>query len=198
MNIRKFLLGALPALLSQMPLSAGEPVDFVRDVKPILEMSCVSCHREDNAKGKLRLDNAKDAFKSDEVIVKGKPEDSASTSFLNSRRTTTTSSCLQDSEKSYTLPAWELAILKQWIQEGAKWPESETLKPTKRLPKKVEFVEHVQPILEFNCVRCHREENDKGDLQPSTMLATLSGSMNASHPANHWKVPLLALYPPPR
>ena len=37
--------------------SALSKIDFVRDVKPILEHNCVSCHREDNAKGKVRLDD---------------------------------------------------------------------------------------------------------------------------------------------
>ena len=60
-----------------LALKAQEPVDFVQDVKPILELNCVSCHREDKAKGKLRLDTAAEAFKSDDVIVRGKPDESS-------------------------------------------------------------------------------------------------------------------------
>ena len=31
------------------------------------------------------------------------------------------------------------------------------LKTEKRLPKEIDFVEHVQPVLELNCVACHYE-----------------------------------------
>ena len=31
-------------------------VDFVKDVQPILELNCVSCHREGNVKGGVQLD----------------------------------------------------------------------------------------------------------------------------------------------
>ena len=48
-----------------MPLSHAE-IEFVRDVKPILEHNCVSCHREGNAKGKVRLDTKKAAFAGDD------------------------------------------------------------------------------------------------------------------------------------
>ena len=44
-------------------------VDFVRDVKPILEHNCVSCHRADNDKGGIRLDTKAEAFKSEDLII---------------------------------------------------------------------------------------------------------------------------------
>ncbi|SVB71902.1 uncharacterized protein METZ01_LOCUS224756, partial [marine metagenome] len=50
-----------------------DEIDFVRDVQPVLEFNCVSCHRADNAKGKLRLDAKEHAFKSKDVITPGDP-----------------------------------------------------------------------------------------------------------------------------
>ena len=47
---------------------AHAKVDFVRDVKPLLELNCVSCHYEGKVKGKLRLDLKAEAFKSEDVI----------------------------------------------------------------------------------------------------------------------------------
>ena len=52
-------------------------IDFVRDVQPILEHNCVSCHRADNAKGDIRLDQKKHAFASDDLIIPGNAEDSS-------------------------------------------------------------------------------------------------------------------------
>ena len=52
-------------------------IDFIRDVKPILEHNCVSCHREGNDKGDVILDSKKAAFGGEDVIVPGKPDDSS-------------------------------------------------------------------------------------------------------------------------
>src|SRR5207247_3110900 len=41
-------------------------INFVKDIQPVLEMNCVACHKEDHAKGKLRLDNKADTFKGGE------------------------------------------------------------------------------------------------------------------------------------
>ncbi len=167
LHIYKISLIACSLTLIQLQsrLTAEEPVDFIRDVKPILELNCVSCHREDKAKGKLRLDNAADAFKSDDVIVKGKPDDSSLYILTTLPADDDDIMPPQDSTKSYPLLKFEQEILKRWIKDGAKWPKDVTLKTAKRPPKTVNFVEHIQPILEFNCVRCHREKNAKGKLR---------------------------------
>ena len=36
--------------------AAGAPVDFVREVRPILEEHCFDCHGEEKQKSRLRLD----------------------------------------------------------------------------------------------------------------------------------------------
>ena len=43
----------------------------------MLEHNCVSCHREGNVKGNVRLDTKEEAFKGDDVIIAGNPEDSS-------------------------------------------------------------------------------------------------------------------------
>ena len=141
-------------------------IDFVRDVQPILEHNCVSCHREDNDKGGVRLDNKKAAFDGEDVIIPGNPEDS-------SLYWTTTlpqddelfMPPIKNEEKDYPLTKPEQKILFDWIKEGAIWPEEINLETKKRLPKKIDFVEHVQPILELNCVACHYDGKVKGDLR---------------------------------
>ena len=44
----------LGAVFSSSP--AAEPVDFVKQIKPILEKSCLKCHSEEETNGGLRLD----------------------------------------------------------------------------------------------------------------------------------------------
>lgn len=41
-------------------IAVSSAVDFERDVAPILESRCISCHSADSAKGGVRLDNAAD------------------------------------------------------------------------------------------------------------------------------------------
>ena len=141
-------------------------VDFVRDVKPILEHNCVSCHRADNDKGGIRLDTKAEAFKSEDLIIPGNPDDS-------SLYWTTTlpqddelfMPPIKNEDKDYPLTDAEKKILFTWIEEGAKWPDGEKLEARNRLPKEISFVEHVQPLLELNCVACHYDGKVKGDLR---------------------------------
>ena len=73
---------------------------------------------------------------------------------------------IKNEEKDYPLTVFkEKKILHDWIKEGAVWPDGVDLKPEKRLPKEIKFAEHVQPILELNCVACHYEGKVKGDLR---------------------------------
>ena len=114
MNIAKIHFKLL-SLLIAVPTTVFSETDFVRDVKPILEHNCVSCHREDNAKGKIRFDVKEFAFKGDDVIVPGKPEDS-------SLYWTTTlpedddlfMPPIKHAEKDYPLTDPEKKILKDW------------------------------------------------------------------------------------
>src|SRR5436190_89553 len=46
----------IAALLVAAPAFAAEPVDYVRDVKPILAANCIICHGPTKQKGDLRLD----------------------------------------------------------------------------------------------------------------------------------------------
>jgi len=56
--------------VSYTVLNLSAEIEFIRDVKPILEHNCISCHREGNVKGGIRLDTKEAAFKPVmEVIV---------------------------------------------------------------------------------------------------------------------------------
>ena len=168
MKLFKFACKPLLFSLIVTPLLFGESADieFARDVKPILEHNCVSCHRKDNAKGDIRLDTNSSTLAGDEVLVPGDPE-------ASSLYWTTTLPVddelfmppIKNEEKDYPLTDAEKAVLKQWILDGADWPDEIVLEPRKRLPKTISFVEHVQPILELNCVACHYEGKVKADLR---------------------------------
>ncbi|NQZ59622.1 MAG: SUMF1/EgtB/PvdO family nonheme iron enzyme [Lentisphaeraceae bacterium] len=63
----------------------------------------------------------------------------------------------------------ETDILKNWIAQGAKWPAGVKLTAQKKqLPETIDFVKHIQPVLEFACISCHGPTKDKGDLRLDT------------------------------
>ncbi len=45
------------------PVSSQQGVTYAKDIKPILEKSCVKCHHGEKAKGKLHLDSLEGAVK---------------------------------------------------------------------------------------------------------------------------------------
>lgn len=137
-----------------------EKIDFARQVKPILESTCLSCHNPDNIKGELLLDTRVNALIGGEygpVIEPGKPDES-------SLYTLTILDPDDDDimpPKGDPLSKEQTDILKHWIEQGAEWPEDIVLKTA----QKVDFVADVQPVLELNCVSCHREGHADGGLQ---------------------------------
>jgi hypothetical protein len=98
------------------------PVDFARDVRPILTSQCFQCHGPDEKarKAKLRLDLREEAIRSG-VLVPGKPDESE----LFKRICSTDPEARMPPEKSKKPPltAAQIAAVKQWITEGAKYSD---------------------------------------------------------------------------
>jgi len=161
------------AIVVVLPVRAADPIDFVRDIKPILETTCLSCHGPEKPKGDLRLDTKAGALKGGEkgtALVPGKPKDSS----------LYTSTILPPDHddimppKGAPLTKSQTELLRQWIEQGANWPQDIVLKTVKRL----DFARDIQPILEVSCVSCHMEGHVKGGLRLDTLAATLKGGDN--------------------
>lgn len=120
-------------------------VDFAKDVKPILQMNCVSCHSEKNAheNGNYRLDTKAEALRTKKArITPGKPEDSEV--YTLTVLPADDESIMPPKKHSKPLRKEETEILRQWIADGANWPEGVTL----ATEMKVDFARDVKPILE--------------------------------------------------
>ncbi len=108
----------------------AEPVQFSRDVLPILSENCLSCHGQDEAhrKADLRLDTREGALA---VIRPGKPE----LSDLIARLVTQDADEIMPPPKSHKPPLkpGQVAVLQQWVKEGAPWGKHWSFeKPVKR------------------------------------------------------------------
>jgi len=121
------------SVLAEEPLaSGGQPIDFIRDVRPVLEKHCTKCHGEDEQQGGLRLDVRDDALRggdSGPVIVPAKGAES-----LLILRVTSKDASERMPQEGPPLTAVQVAILRAWIDQGAKWPaEAEPKGLDKRL-----------------------------------------------------------------
>ena len=124
--------------------NARAAVDFARDIQPILSEHCFKCHGKEKRKGGLRLTNRRDAFtpgdSGDLSIVPGKSAESPLYLSLLSKDKTE-----RMPQKTDPLSARQIALIKQWIDEGAVWPASEVkpehwayTKPKRPAPPKVQ------------------------------------------------------------
>jgi hypothetical protein len=112
----------LAFLLSFPFLLQAANVDFVRDVRPILQKHCYDCHGPDKQKAGLRLDAKSAALKGGDNhspnIIPGKAADSPLIKFIRG----------EDEEmkmppKGKQLSTGDIATLTAWINEGAVWPD---------------------------------------------------------------------------
>ncbi len=115
-----------------LTLTAVRKVDFAKDIKPILESSCVSCHQEGHDKGKLRLDRKSLAFKGGEngpEIIPGKGKESRlyTVTVLPADH----DDLMPPKSKGGPLPKEQTDLLRDWIDQGANWPDELTLIPHK-------------------------------------------------------------------
>ncbi|WP_298864781.1 PSD1 and planctomycete cytochrome C domain-containing protein [uncultured Gimesia sp.] len=111
---------------TQNALSA-EPVNFIRDVAPILQRHCLSCHNQRVRMGELSLHSAEALVKggeNGEVLVPRDPE----SSYLMDLVTESDGAAEMPKDES-PLNKNEIATIRQWITEGATWPKDLILKP---------------------------------------------------------------------
>lgn len=174
---------------------------FHETVGGVFEKYCYQCHGAEKQKGGYRMDDpewAKLGGDSGEIaIVPGAPFESylVKVMLLSEDH----DEVMPPAGKARPTPE-ELLQVVHWIERGAVFPEgqeaakapaqeqaAEVAVPTPApastsqapavttLPSTIDFVEHIQPIFEAKCVRCHGEEKDKGDFQLHTRALAFAG-----------------------
>jgi hypothetical protein len=130
---------AVVALLSaalRLPAADTKPVDYSRDVQPILTLHCYACHGPDEGKrkGKFRLDVREAAIK--KAVT---PGDAAHSSLITRVTTADPDRVMPppDSKKD-RLSAAQIDVLRRWIDQGAKFDQHWAyVKPTRPTPPAV-------------------------------------------------------------
>lgn len=125
MSVRR--LPALMTLLLFAGRAAAAEVDFAKDIKPILEQTCLKCHGPEKPKGDLRLDTQeglRKGSKTGEVIVPGKADESVLFDLITADK----DDPMRMPQETDPLTEQQINLIRDWINEGAKWPEGLVLK----------------------------------------------------------------------
>ena len=130
--------------------AAADPIDFNRDIRPILAENCYQCHGPDEQtrEAELRLDQRVSTLDSSGIVVPGKPDES----LLIERITASDpAERMPPEESKMTLTAEQQQLLHDWVVQGAPWQEHWSLEPVTRpdLPPPVGKPSQRNPIDRF-------------------------------------------------
>ncbi|MEO8270309.1 MAG: DUF1549 domain-containing protein, partial [Aureliella sp.] len=131
------LLGACLLLTGWGRGAAAEPVEYNRDIRPILAEHCFACHGADGEArmADLRLDQREAAIDSG-VISPGNPDDSA---MIDRVFTKDPESLMPPAESKKPLSTEQMELLKRWVEQGAEYQSHWAfLQPRKRIPPAVQ------------------------------------------------------------
>ncbi|MEE3230043.1 MAG: DUF1549 domain-containing protein, partial [Planctomycetota bacterium] len=120
------LLAALvgTAGAQEPPPALDRPVDYDKEVQPLLQERCLGCHGEKKQKGKLRLDLLSNLLSGGEsgepALVRGNSSESHLVKLVAGLDPE-----LVMPPRGKRLSAGEIGLLRAWIDQGAKMPEQE-------------------------------------------------------------------------
>lgn len=119
------------SLANLFSAAGDEPLEFNRDVRPILSAACYRCHGFDAKarQAELRLDVADDAYKTREsgtAVVPGKPDESLIWKRIVSSDPDTV---MPPPDAVRQLNASERDIIRRWLEQGGKYQKHWALEP---------------------------------------------------------------------
>ena len=112
---------------------SAENIEYDRDVRPLLAKHCTQCHGRTKAEAGLRLTDRSAALRllpsGTHAIKPGNADDSV----LLQRITATTETDRMPPEAP-PLAVDEIALLRDWIEQGAEWPDHWSFQPIRNEP----------------------------------------------------------------
>lgn len=126
---------SLPLVLAGLATAA--PVDYTKQIAPLFDKHCSDCHSASDADGDFALDTFAALMKggkTGKAVEAGKGSESLLVKFLEGRSGKTGKNQFMPPGKRDHLSAEEIAMVKQWIDEGARGSD-EKVDPLAKLPK---------------------------------------------------------------
>ena len=167
-------LGSILAVLAGSHLLGESPVDFERDVQPILQEKCLSCHTPDAAQSGLVMESVEAMLEGGEKagpsILAG---DSAGSPLVRHLRGELEPQMPVGGDP---LPEAQIALIAAWIDQmapaaapdGAAQTAGQSASPH-------DFETDIKPLLEQNCLACHSSQTHQSGLVVETETALLKG-----------------------
>ncbi len=171
----KLCLFVFLSVLAPGAALSADKVDFVKQVKPLLEGACTHCHGAKEDKGDFRMHTLEDMKKGNENGPGLTPGDLKKSAIYTTLLLQEDDDMVMPPKKEGMLEKSQIEVIKTWIEQGAEWPAGVTLEQTPRIT----FAKHIQPILEQNCVSCHNAEKAKGDWIITTRKEAFGTGENA-------------------
>jgi hypothetical protein len=127
----------------KLPPPAKGPADFERDIRPILDGTCLRCHGPERPKSHFRLDNRESALKGGDNGIDIIPGDSAKSPLIHYVARLVADLEMPPPGKGEPLSPAQVGLLRAWIDQGAAW--GVTNPP-------VEFAGSASPVLRWIAV----------------------------------------------
>lgn len=122
--MKKLIVIVTGAALGASVLAAAETkVDFAKDIQPILQQICIQCHGPEKQKGKMRLDSREAALKGGKAGPALVVSDAAKSEMVRRIILPKTDDDFMPSEGE-PLSKAQVDLIKEWINQGAVWPET--------------------------------------------------------------------------
>ena len=178
---------AASLLVSASIVNAASPpkkISYNRDIRPLLANSCYACHGPERGKRKagLRLDDRDSAVR--EAIVPGK---SAESPLLQRISTSDPDEQMPPKEsKRPRLPSAAVAIIRQWIDEGARYePHWAYVRPMRSRPPVAQNAAWANNSIDHFIAAVHEEQGLKPspDANPRTLARRLRFDLTGLPPS---------------
>jgi mono/diheme cytochrome c family protein len=126
---------AKPAAVAKKPTDAppatAEKVDFAKQIKPLLERSCVACHGPDKQRSNFRVDTRAALLKGGNsgsaAVVPEKSAQSRLLEYVSGRVEGMEMPPMPKRDKFAALTKEEVELVRAWIEQGAVWPQDVVL-----------------------------------------------------------------------
>ncbi len=112
---------------------AADHVDFTREIRPVLERSCASCHSGERARSNFRVTERTALLSPGNMgvpaVIPGRALESPVLHYVTSVDSDLAMPPLKQRDHFPALTHAEIQRLRRWIDQGAEWPEGITVSP---------------------------------------------------------------------
>lgn len=107
----------------ELPPAATRPVDFAKDIRPILAKNCVRCHGAEKQKGGLSLHSKAKAFAGGDDGPAFEAGKSAESRLIRFVAGIDDDGIMPPEGSGDALSPEQVGLLRAWIDQGAAWPD---------------------------------------------------------------------------